>query len=86
MAVDPDGSGLDIFGRFERERQLLGVNRGGEAEDRVVRYTDGLLGGPERHGHKHGTEDFLSDDLRGGVDSSDQGWWVETTGFRARDL
>ena len=62
VTVDPNGSGFDVFGRFERQGHLLGVNGRGKAVDGVVGDADGLLGGSEGQSNEDGAEDFFGDD------------------------
>ncbi len=62
VAIDPNGSGFDVFGRLERQGHLLGVNGRCKAVDGIVGDADGLLGGSEGQSNEDGAEDLFGHD------------------------
>ena len=68
-----------MFSSFQSQRKLFSMNTGPKPIHCVVGNSNGLLGSSEGHGHQDWAKYLLHDDPAGCVDSSYQGWRIETS-------
>src|SRR5437660_1195441 len=76
-AVDPDGSGFDLWRDVQGEADVFGPDAGGEAVSSVVRQLDGFVRRAEGHRDDDRAEDLYLCDRGGGGDVREEGGRVE---------